>query len=211
MTDRNPLEPVELAGVTKVFGETRALGGVSMRLDGGRPTALLGPNGSGKSTLLRIVAGEMSPTSGTVRYGGESLSIERRRRIGFVAHEPLVYLDLTARENLVLHARLGGLDAPGARAASLIDSHRMAAFADRPARTYSRGQLQRLQLARALVADPDLLLLDEPTAGLDAAAVEHLRELLGRARARGVLLVFATHDDALVCALDAQAVHLESA
>jgi heme exporter protein A len=187
---------VELREVTKTFGPVRALVQVSAKLPGGQVSAVLGPNGSGKSTLLAILGTLMRPTSGRVDHG--DLGRERhavRASLGWVGHESLSYPELTGRENVELAARLHGCDAESAveEASSRFD---LGSFLDRPVRTYSRGQRQRIALARALVHRPRLLLLDEPTTGLDAAATRKLTEVV-RAEARaGAVVVVVTHDSA---------------
>ena len=188
---------ITLERVTKVYGRQRALAGVTLELRAGAICGLLGQNGAGKSTLLAILATLLRPTSGEVRYG--SVPHARAARglrgaIGFVAHDSFLYADLTGRENLRLFARLYGLAEPAARAEELIVRVGLQAAQDRVVRTYSRGMQQRLALARALVHDPRLLLLDEPFTGLDRAAVAMLKELLLEQQAAGAILLLVTHD-----------------
>jgi len=188
-------ESVSVEGVTKVYGGTRALGGVTARFERGSVTALAGPNGSGKSTLLGVLATLVRPTSGTVRFGdrvGTDHAV--RRTIGYCGHAPLLWADLTPRECLAVFASLHDLP-PGAVEAAL-DREGAAAYADRPCRSLSRGQLQRVSLARALLASPRVLLLDEPTTGLDDASIERLAGRLREERDRGAIVVLATHDAA---------------
>jgi len=194
-------DTVDARGLTKVYGRQRALAGVDLTLRAGEATALLGPNGAGKSTLVGILSTMVSPTAGTVRYGGaEPTSTatrdddELRRAIGVIAHESLCYGDLTGRENLIFFARLYGVaDAPHA-ADALLTRVGLADAAGRAARTYSRGMLQRLAVARAIVHQPKLLLADEPFTGLDRDGVALLSEILREERARGCILVVVTHD-----------------
>jgi heme exporter protein A len=192
---------VELRNVTKTYGAVRALVGVSCRFEAGAITVVRGANGSGKSTLLAIVGTLAKPTSGAVSYGalGRSRSAVRWT-VGWVGHESLCYPDLTGRENIELAARLhgeGGGDAY--RDAELRFG--LHGFGERPVRTYSRGQRQRVALARALVHRPRLLLLDEPTTGLDAAATERLRVIVEEEAASGAVVVVVTHDAAFVEAI----------
>jgi heme exporter protein A len=185
---------IELRGVTKTFGPVRALVGVSATLEAGKVTVVRGENGSGKSTLLAIVGTLARPSSGDVSHGELGSSREEvRATLGWVGHESLAYPDLSGRENIELAARLYGLDAPAAfsRVAERFD---LGSFADRPVRTYSRGQRQRVALARALVHAPRLLLLDEPTTGLDARSVERLRRVVKAEAERGAVVVIVTHD-----------------
>jgi ABC-type multidrug transport system ATPase subunit len=185
---------VELQGVTKTYGPVRALVGVSWRFVEGRVAVVSGPNGSGKSTLLSIVGTLTRPTSGKVDHGELGRRREDvRRTLGWLGHESLCYPDLTGRQNLELAAQLFGCDAGHAfsRAAERFD---LGAFANRPVRTYSRGQRQRIALARALVNTPRLLLLDEPTTGLDTAAFARLVTVVREEAAHGAVVIVVTHD-----------------
>jgi heme exporter protein A len=188
-------DAVEARGLTKVYGRQRALAGVDLTLRAGEATALLGPNGAGKSTLVGILATMVTPTAGTVRYGDvDTADDDLRGMIGVIAHESHCYGDLTGRENLVFFARLYGVaDAPRV-ADALLERVGLAGAAGRAARTYSRGMLQRLAVARAIVHKPRLLLADEPFTGLDRAGVELLAHILREERARGCILVVVTHD-----------------
>ena len=188
---------VELRSVTKTYGPVRALVGVSARFQAGQPTLVTGPNGSGKSTLLALVGALAKPTSGEVDHGALGRSRDEvRRTLGWVGHDSLCYADLTGRENIELAARLHGLD-PRAAMAFAAERFELAGFAERPVRTYSRGQRQRIALARALVHQPKLLLLDEPSAGLDTASVARLVAVIADEVARGAVVVVVTHDPAL--------------
>ncbi|MFW6066797.1 MAG: heme ABC exporter ATP-binding protein CcmA [Myxococcota bacterium] len=205
---------VRAEGLVKVFGATRALAGVSLTLPAGAITSVEGPNGSGKSTLLAILAGLMRPTRGRVVYGnrearGGPAAAALRRRLGILGHRAMLYPDLTGRENLRLFARLYGLGDPDARIAALLRRFEIGAFVDRPARTWSRGQMQRVALARALLHEPRLLLLDEPTTGLDARGAAHLVDVLKAERSRGAILLLVTHDAPLAERLADRRVHLD--
>src|SRR4051794_4889654 len=181
---------IELDGLERRYGERVALTGVSLSLPAGATLAVLGPNGAGKSTLLRVLATLLRPHAGSVRVLGCALPEEAwqvRGRIGYLGHEPLLYRDLSARENLLLHARLHKV-AP-ARVDELLDKVGLTARADDPLTTYSRGMTQRCAIARTVLHDPELVLLDEPRANLDPAAAEILEPLLdGRTR------VMTSHD-----------------
>jgi heme exporter protein A len=187
-------EVIALHNVRKAYGPVRALAGVSCTFRPGRVTVVRGPNGSGKSTLLSIVGTMTKVSSGRVDYGdlGASRS-DVRRTLGWLGHDSLCYPDLTGRQNIELAARLHGRDPDGAyvQASRRFD---LEAYAERPARTYSRGQRQRIALARALVHAPRLILLDEPTAGLDASTVERLLTVVREEAGRGATLVLVTHD-----------------
>ena len=193
---------VELRAVTKTFGAVRALVGVSARFEAGKACLVTGPNGSGKSTLLAIVGTLAKPTSGQIDHGALGRTRDEvRRTLGWVGHETLCYGDLTGRENIELAARLHGLS-PREAMARAAERFELGAFADRVVRTYSRGQRQRVALARALVHAPALLLLDAPSAGLDAASVVRLVGVVREEVARGAVVVVVTHDPALGKALE---------
>jgi heme exporter protein A len=173
---------VELCGLVRHFGERTALGRVSLTLPVGATLAVLGHNGAGKSTLLRILATLLRPHEGEVTVLGESLPRRAwavRGRIGLLGHEPLLYRDLSGRENLAYHARLHGV--PPNRVARLLEAVRMAGRADEPIRSLSRGMVQRLAVCRAVLHEPELVLLDEPRANLDPAAEALVEPLIGRA------------------------------
>lgn len=195
-----PFTHVTACALTKLYGSTRALAGVDLTVRAGEVTTLEGPNGAGKSTLLFLFATLMRPTSGTLRYGDldprEDLDLIRPA-IGLVAHEALVYPDLTVRESLTLFARLYALPDPEGIVARAMDHAGLTDLATRPARTLSRGQLQRLALARAQLHDPALLLFDEPTTGLDAASTERVAQAIEIARQKGKIVVVVTHDRTL--------------
>jgi ABC-type multidrug transport system ATPase subunit len=200
---------ISLTNVTKTYGPIRALVGIHCVFNEGTITVLRGPNGSGKSTLLSIVGAMTRPTSGRIDHGplGSKRS-DIRAAIGWVGHESLCYPDLTGRENVELAASLHGCDLARAfaLAADRFDLH---AFANRPVRTYSRGQRQRIALARALVQTPRLLLLDEPTTGLDAAATARLEKVLRDEASAGATIVLSTHDEAFATAMGGASVRLE--
>jgi heme exporter protein A len=172
---------IELDGLSRSYGDREALTGVSLTLAAGQSLVVFGPNGAGKSTLLRVLATLLRPHSGSVRVLGASLPDDAwllRGRVGLLAHEPLLYRDLSARENLRFHARLHGT--PLERAEELLERVHMRERAGEPLRTLSRGMVQRVAIARTVLHDPELLLLDEPRANLDPAAIELVDPLIGR-------------------------------
>src|SRR5829696_500495 len=184
---------IELSGVGRAYGERTALAGITLTLEPGRTLAVLGPNGAGKTTLLRILATLLRPHAGTALVLGKELPREGwavRGRIGLLGHDPLLYRDLTGRENLRYHARLHDVDP--ARVEEMLERVGMARRADEPIRLLSRGMVQRLAVARAVLHDPELLLLDEPTSHLDPAATELVEPLVGRASGRTRVIV--SHD-----------------
>lgn len=190
---------VQTRDLVKLYGSTRALAAVSIELAAGQITSIEGANGSGKSTLLQILALQARPTRGTVHFGQHDprRMPELRGAIGLLAHAALLYPDLSGVENLELSAKLYRIaSAPGAIAA-MRDRFELGAFSERPVRTYSRGQLQRVALARALIHTPRLLLLDEPSTGLDVRGVERLTAVMKEERARGAIIALVTHDAAL--------------
>jgi heme exporter protein A len=166
---------------------------VSLSLSAGQTLVVFGPNGAGKTTLLRILATLLRPHSGRVSVLGEQLPDEAwkvRGRIGLLAHEPLLYRELSARENLRYHARLHGVGEE--RVQERLGAVAMEERADEPVRALSRGMVQRVAVARATLHDPDLLLLDEPYANLDPAAIELVAPLIGRGSAK--TRVLTSHD-----------------
>ncbi|ACY15856.1 ABC transporter ATP-binding protein [Haliangium ochraceum] len=190
---------VQVDKLSKRYGHHRALGGVSCELRAGSMCALLGPNGAGKSTLLGILSTLVKPTGGSVRYadqaGDEIPARDVRRHIGVLAHSSLVYGELSAIENLLFYGRLYQVADLEARARALLDEVGLDDKArQRPARTYSRGMTQRLSLARALLHDPRVLLLDEPFTGLDRTGARALVRSMAEAKQRGCILLVVTHD-----------------
>lgn len=183
-------------GLVKRFGDRAAVAGVDITLAEGESLVILGPNGAGKSTLLRMAATLLRPDEGELEVCGHRCPAEAARarpRIGLLSHEPQVYLDLTAQQNLEFFARMHGMPDPRGAALDGLERVGLLARAGDSVRTFSRGMAQRLGLARVLMHDPDLLLLDEPHAGLDAQGVALLDTVLAERRpGRAVLLV--THD-----------------
>lgn len=182
-----------LERLARHYGEREALSDVSLSLSAGQTLVVFGPNGAGKTTLLRVLATLLRPHAGEVCVLGHSLPSEAwgvRGRVGLLAHEPLLYRELTARENLRFHARLHGVS--DGRVAEVLESVSMSARAGEPLRSLSRGMVQRVAVARAVLHDPELLLLDEPYANLDPAAVELVAPLIGAVSAR--TRVMCSHD-----------------
>jgi heme exporter protein A len=186
---------IELAGLTRRYGERVALRDVTLSLPTGATLVVFGPNGAGKSTLLRVLSTLLRPHAGVVRVLGRSLPDEGwavRGRLGLLGHAPLLYRDLTGRENLVFHARLHGVALD--RADELLERVGLTARAGDKVHTYSRGMVQRLAVCRAVLHDPEVLLLDEPRANLDPAARELVEPLIGAASGR--TRVVTSHDPA---------------
>jgi heme exporter protein A len=184
---------ITLESVERRFGERVALRDVTVRVGEGQTLVVFGPNGAGKTTLLRVLAGLLRPHGGSATVVGADLpgeSWKLRGKVGYVAHEPLLYRDLTPRENLRFHARLHAVTA--ARIDAVLHAVGMIERADDPLDELSRGMVQRVAAARAVLHDPPLLLLDEPWAGLDPSAIELLEPVIGRTG--GKTRVVVTHD-----------------
>ncbi len=184
---------LQLEGLARHYGEREALSGVSLTLKEGQTLVVFGPNGAGKSTLLRVLATLLRPHAGSVSVLGRRLPQESwavRGRIGLLGHEPLLYRELTARENLRFHARLHGVAV--ARVEEVLELVRVRERSAEPIRTLSRGMVQRVAIARAVLHDPQLLLLDEPRANLDPAAIALVDPLIGASSKR--TRVICSHD-----------------
>lgn len=184
-------------GLDKRFGPVAALRDLDLAVPAGSLLAVLGPNGAGKSTLLRLLAGLARPSRGRLRVGPEGPGGDRRRarrHVGYLGHASLLYPELTARENLMFAARLYGVSDRAAVASDLLDQLDLGDLAERRAATLSQGQARRLAIARCLVHDPPVVLLDEPFTGLDRAAAGRLAERLARLKADGRTAVLVTHD-----------------
>jgi heme exporter protein A len=184
---------IELTDVGRAYGERTALSGVTLTLEPGRTLAVFGANGAGKTTLLRILATLLRPHAGRARVLGRDLPREGwavRGKIGLLAHDPLLYRELSARENLRFHARLHGVEE--ARVEALLEQVGLRPRADDPVRTLSRGMTQRVAICRAALHEPELLLLDEPLANLDPGAADAVESLIGRTA--GPARVVISHD-----------------
>jgi heme exporter protein A len=186
---------VSIRGLQRRFGAASVLRRLDLEVERGQCVALFGANGAGKSTLLRTLAGLLRADDGTVEIFGKPLPADAalRRRIGYLGHEPFLYRDLDARENLAYYARLFDVR-DASRIETLLDEVGLTRSAERRVGTYSRGMLQRLGLARAILHKPELLLLDEPLTGLDPQGGELLAVILARLVASGVTVLMATHD-----------------
>ncbi len=197
---------IECISVTKVFGLRPVLRGVDLAATPGEFVALYGPNGAGKTTLLRIIASLSRPTTGEVRVAGYALprqAAQVRAVLGVVSHQPLLYGDLSAEENLRFYARLYNLppEACEARVAEVGTAVGLAKRMGDLVRTFSRGMQQRLAIARAILHDPPVLLLDEPHTGLDQDAAATLDRVLREVATRGRTILMTTHDIARGLAL----------
>jgi heme exporter protein A len=188
---------ISATGLVKTLDDRPVLKGIDLAVAGGEYVVILGVNGAGKTTLLKLLATLSTPSSGELRLFGMTLpknALAARGRLGLIGHQSMLYRDLTARENLELFAKLYGVRNPRQRATELLEIVGLSNRADDAVKVFSRGMTQRVSIARALVHEPDLLLADEPFAGLDvpgAAAVERLLEDLHRA---GKTIVMVNHD-----------------
>ncbi len=181
---------VELKDVEKSFGRFRALKGITFSVGKNERVALLGPNGSGKTTTVRIISGQIKPTSGKVLiFGKERVDEEVKRKLGVVSHNTFLYEDLTAYENLKFFAGLYEVDE--LRIRELLEEFGLWKRRHDLVRNYSRGMKQRLSIARALLNEPDLLILDEPTTGLDVEGRTRLFEMLSNYTSA---MIFTTHN-----------------
>jgi heme exporter protein A len=188
---------IKIRNLVKNFGLKRVLRGLNFEVGPGEFVVMLGPNGAGKTTLLRVIASLSRANFGEVQVGGMSLPAQAdkvRRLLGFVSHQPLLYSELTAYENLRFFGRLYGVQNLPARMEALLDLVGLSDRGQDQVRTYSRGMEQRLAIARALLQDPILLLFDEPYTGLDQDAAQGLDQTLGDLRASGRTILMTSHD-----------------
>lgn len=187
---------LEAVSLVRDYGPVRAVDQVSFRLFAGEFLTVLGPNGAGKTSLLRLLGGGLRPSSGEVRISGVPLDISdrvARGRIGILSHLSFLYSRLTARENLFFYGRLHGLGNLDSRIASRLADVGLERYAQSPVHTLSRGTVQRLAVARALLHDPQVVLLDEPYTGLDSHASAVLQEVLSELKGGGRTVVMVTH------------------
>jgi heme exporter protein A len=188
---------LQVRGLVKAFGHQMALRGVDLTVAAGEFLTLFGPNGAGKTTLLRVLTSLARPTSGSVFIRGQDVAkaaTHLRRQIGLISHNPLLYGDLTADENLRFFARMYDVPDAGRRIDSLLEQVGLAGRRRDAVRTFSRGMVQRLAIARAILHDPAIMLLDEPYTGLDLQAAEMLRAFLQGLATSNRTVILTTHD-----------------
>lgn len=188
---------IEIRGLVKWYGAQPALRGVDLCVGEGEILALFGPNGAGKSTLLRILAGLVRPTAGSVRVAGFEVGKQSdgvRRVIGVLAHGHQLYETLTGRENLLFAATMLGLDRPADRVAGVLAKVGLEAAAEARVRTFSSGMKRRLSMAKLMLREPKVMLLDEPFTNLDIQATKLLEEFLMASKTTGITTVVATHN-----------------
>src|SRR5512132_112620 len=190
MTFTTAIQAIEVRGLAKTYpGGVEAVRGVDFDVAAGDVFGLLGPNGAGKSTTVGMLTTTIAPTAGGARLAGYDVATQplaARRVSAVVFQEAVVDRPLTGRRNLLVHARLWGLDraTAAARVAGVVDAFDLGAIVDRPVETYSGGQRRRLEIARALVSEPRVLFLDEPTVGLDPRIRAEILDAIGRLRER---------------------------
>lgn len=188
---------IVISQLNKTFGRKQVLTGIDLQIGQGESLALVGPNGAGKTTLLRILATLCKATSGEVTIGGCDISSHAapvRKMLGFVAPQTLLYGGLTAFENLVFYGKLYGIPNPDARAEQVLIQLDLDGYKDELVRTFSSGMQQRLAIGRALLHDPQVLLLDEAFNTLDQTAGLQLENLLQELQCQGKVLLLASHD-----------------
>jgi heme exporter protein A len=202
---------IRFKNIEKRYGGLYALRRVSLEIAAGECVVLAGRNGSGKTTLLRIAARLVRPSSGSVTFLDSAKgALAAASQTGFVAHATMVYDELTAEENLVLFARLWGIAEPAARAETLLAEVGLADRRSSLVRTFSRGMRQRMAIARALLNEPAVLLLDEPATGLDSQGVTWIAEKLRRMRDAGRTIVMSLHGESEISSLATRAIRLEA-
>jgi heme exporter protein A len=188
---------LESQGIEKKFGYSVAVRDVTLRIERGEFVALFGRNGAGKTTFLKVAATLMRPTRGQLVVEGFDVAKEpeeARRRIGFLSHNTFVYRDLSPLDNLKFFCRLYGVDDSEQRILDLLERVQLRRLAEQSVRSFSRGLHQRVGIARVLLHNPSLLLLDEPYTGLDAQAAETLNGILDELAASGKTVLLTTHD-----------------
>lgn len=201
VNDSNPVHDdapiVAVGNLTKQFGRFAALRSVSAEFVGGRLYAILGDNGAGKTTLLRIMAGLIAPTRGVVSILGQKDLRAVCRQVGYMAHPSLLYDEMSAMENLRYFAALYGIEDDD-RCAQVIAAVKLDPGLTRPVGQYSQGMRQRMSLARALLHDPRILLLDEPFSNVDIGSAREMVKLLAEMRDQGKTIFVVTHQASLL-------------
>lgn len=197
MTETAPVPVITVSNLIKQFGRFAALRGVTAEFSAGKLYAILGDNGAGKTTLLRTLAGLNQPSSGEVAILGASKFSDICQQVGYMAHPSLLYDEMSGMENLEYFARLYGIKS-GTRCAEVIRSVGLDPDLRRPVGQYSQGMRQRMSLARALVNDPKILLLDEPFSNVDVHSASEMVRLLTGLRDRGKTLFIVTHQASLL-------------
>ncbi|MFZ0663110.1 MAG: heme ABC exporter ATP-binding protein CcmA [Acidobacteriaceae bacterium] len=183
---------IQIEALSKLYGSFVALRKITASFEPGRCYLLLGENGAGKSTLLRVIAGLLKPTHGVIRIFGEEKPANARDRVGYMSHAPMLYDELSAAENLRYFAGLYR-ERPCLSPEAALDAVGLDPMLTRPTGQYSQGMLQRASLARVLLPQPELLLLDEPFSNMDAASAHQMLELIDHQRAQNRTILVTTH------------------
>ena len=194
---------IEVRHLRKAFGTLKAVDGIDFELKQGEFLTVFGPNGAGKTTLIKILSGLTQPSSGTARVAGFDVTEgypDMRKEIGVISHSTALYADLTSIENLMFFARMHGLEQPEEKALQVIEEVGLSPRRNDRVRTFSRGMLQRLSIARAVLHEPAILFLDEPFTGLDLHATNVLKEHLQRLHDQSRTILMTTHD--ISCGLE---------
>ena len=197
LAENTPVPVITVTNLVKQFGRFAALRGVTAEFSGGKLYAILGDNGAGKTTLLRTLAGLNQPSSGEFSILGSSRFREVCQQVGYMAHPSLLYDEMSAMENLIYFARLYGIS-DNTRCAAVIQSVGLDPELTRPVGQYSQGMRQRMSLARALLNDPKILLLDEPFSNVDLHSASEMVRLLAGIRDRGTTIFIVTHQASLL-------------
>ncbi|NSL52233.1 heme ABC exporter ATP-binding protein CcmA [Calidifontibacillus erzurumensis] len=188
---------IVIEGINKTIGEKAILRNINLQIKQGETIGLIGPNGAGKSTVLNIISGLMKPSSGRIKIFGKQLKehpLEIKNKIGFLSHDSFLYDHFSPLENLKFFAKLYGFEVEERKVKGLIREVGLAYFMHEPVRSFSRGMIQRLNIARALIHDPDILLLDEPHTSLDQQAIQILNRFISKMKKRGATIIMVTHD-----------------
>lgn len=195
---------LELRNMTKLLGDKLVLRNITLTLEKGEILAVIGPNGAGKSTFFKCTVGLLQPTSGDILLNGKIVkknSAEIKQKIGFLGHESFLYNNLSPLENLKFYGKLYKVKDLDRKANELLKEVGLFLFRDMPIRSFSRGMIQRLAIARVLLPDPDILMLDEPHTGLDQEAVALLNQIIKQKRVSGTSILIISHDFEQVHAL----------
>ncbi|WP_180954806.1 heme ABC exporter ATP-binding protein CcmA [Bacillus sp. V3-13] len=193
-----------IENVSKVLGDKHVLRNVSLAVKKGESLSIVGPNGAGKSTFFKCIVGLLQQDSGEIILAGERIkknSASTKRKIGFLGHESFLYNSMTPVENLHFFGKLYKVKNIAAKTEELLKTVGLYTFRDIPIRSFSRGMMQRLAIARVLLAEPDILLLDEPHTGLDQEAVSLLNQIIKKKQSEGTSVLLISHDFEQVVAL----------
>jgi heme exporter protein A len=196
-SEGSPEAVIEVRGLTRRFGRITALDGIDIIIRKGDFITVFGPNGAGKTTLIGVLSSLVKPTSGDILFSGHSIQKDfnrLRRSIGVIEHQSLLYTQLTARENLRFYGRMYGVPNLEERVETVLGEIHLRHRADDVSGTYSRGMLQRLSIARAMLHEPSIFFLDEPYSGLDQHAGDRLRDMLAKLKMEGRTILMTTHN-----------------